>query len=126
MFNIITGINEWKTLAKRISCECKCKFDGRKCNSNQKLNDDKCLCECKKHNVCEKEYILNPVTCSKYLANITDDLVIMCDEIIDAEVKSYYEETKTITTNFNEKKVFCRTQNFTYIFINNYSIIDSC
>ena len=90
------------------------------------MNDDKCWCECKKHNVCEKDYILNPVTCSKYLANITDDLVIMCDEIIDAEVKSYYEETKTIPTNFNEKKVFCRTQNFTYIFINNYSIIDSC
>ena len=26
--------NEWKTLPKHISCECKCKFDGRKCNSD--------------------------------------------------------------------------------------------
>ena len=26
-----TGINESKTLAKHISCECKCTFDGRKC-----------------------------------------------------------------------------------------------
>ena len=33
--NIITEINELKTLTKHISCECKCKFDGRKCNSDQ-------------------------------------------------------------------------------------------
>ena len=33
VFNIITGINQLKTLTKHISCECK--FDGRKCNSNQ-------------------------------------------------------------------------------------------
>ena len=35
MFNMITGINESKTLTKHISCKCKCKFDGTKCNSNQ-------------------------------------------------------------------------------------------
>ena len=33
-----------------------------------------------------------------------DDSVIPCDEIIDAEAKSYDEETKTIPTNYNEKK----------------------
>ena len=27
--------NESKTLTKHISCECRCKFDGRKCNSDQ-------------------------------------------------------------------------------------------
>ena len=32
VFNIITEINESKTLIKHISCECKCKFDGRSCN----------------------------------------------------------------------------------------------
>ena len=36
VFNMITGINESKTLTKHISCKCKCKFDGRKINSNQK------------------------------------------------------------------------------------------
>ena len=36
VFNMIPGINESKTLLKHISCECKCKFDGRKSNSNQK------------------------------------------------------------------------------------------
>ena len=35
VLHVITGINELKTLAKYISCECKCKFDGKNCNSNQ-------------------------------------------------------------------------------------------
>ena len=29
VFNITTGINESNTLTKNISCECKCKFDGK-------------------------------------------------------------------------------------------------
>ena len=29
VFNMITGINESKTLTKHISCKCKCKFDGK-------------------------------------------------------------------------------------------------
>ena len=35
VFNMITGINESKTITKHILCECKCRFDGRNCNSNQ-------------------------------------------------------------------------------------------
>ena len=58
VFNTITGINESKLLTKHISCECKCKFDRAKCNSNQWWNNDKCRCECKKHNICEKYYIV--------------------------------------------------------------------
>ena len=57
VFNMITGINESKTLTKHVSCEFKCKFDGRKCSSNPKWNNDKCCCECKnpkKHLVCKK------------------------------------------------------------------------
>ena len=64
MFNMITGINESKTLTKHISCECKCKFDERKCNSDQWWNNDKCKCECKKRHVCEKNYVWNPAACS--------------------------------------------------------------
>ena len=44
--------------------------------------------------------IWNPATCScrngKYLACVTDDLVIRCDE--------NKETTKTVPTNFNEKR----------------------
>ena len=38
VFNKIRGINESKTLTRHISCECKCKFDGTICNSNQWWN----------------------------------------------------------------------------------------
>ena len=75
--------------------------------------------------VCEKDYVWNPATCScenvKYFASIMDDSAITCNE----NVESYHEETKTIPTNFNEKKATCKTKNF-YIFINYYSVINSC
>ena len=32
---------ESNVLKKHISCECKCKFDSRKCKSDQKWNNDK-------------------------------------------------------------------------------------
>ena len=113
MFNMITGINESKTLTKDdISFECKCKFDRRKCNSDKWWNNNKCLCECKKHYICEKDYVWNPATCNcengKNLGSIMDDSMIICDEFI----KPYDEEIKTVPINFNEKKVPCKTQNF--------------
>ena len=64
----------------------------------------------------KKDYIWHPATCScknsKYLASTIDESVITCNEIIDAEGKSYNKETKTVATNFNEKKATCKTQNF--------------
>ena len=114
---MITGINESKTLTKHVSCECKCKLNGTKCNSSQWRNNDKCRCECKKHHIHEKEYVWNPSTyiCEngKYLASIIDDSVITCDEVIE----SCDEETKTIPKNLNEKNVTCKTQSF-YILLN--------
>ena len=35
VFNFIARKNESKILTKHISCKCKCKFDGKKCNSGQ-------------------------------------------------------------------------------------------
>ena len=46
VFNKITGINESKILRTHVSCECKCKFNGRECNSNQRWNSKKCRYEC--------------------------------------------------------------------------------
>ena len=40
-------VQHLSVLIKHISCKCKCKFDGRKSNSNQWWNNDKCRCECK-------------------------------------------------------------------------------
>ena len=62
-------------------------------------------CECKKHHICEKDYIWNPGTCScensKCLEGTIDSSVILCDEIIGAE------ETTTIPKN-----IICETKSF--------------
>ena len=95
-FNMIIEINESKTLTNHVSGEYKYKLDGKKYNSNQWWNNNKCRCECKKYSICEKDYVWNPSACNcengKYLASIMDDSVITCDEIINAE-----------ETNFDEK-----------------------
>ena len=59
VFKMIIGKNESKRLTKHMLCKCKWKFDRKKCNSNQWWNSNKCWCECKKHNVSEKDYIWN-------------------------------------------------------------------
>ena len=43
----------------------------------------------------------------RYLESIMDDSAITCDEIIE----SHDEETKSILTNFNERKATSKTQN---------------
>ena len=67
----------------------------------------------------------NPATCSckngKYLASIIDNSVITCDEIIG-------KETKTVTTNLNQKNEICKTKKFlifTWLFINDNCIINA-
>ena len=83
---MITGINESKTLTKHLSCECKCIFDEKKCDSNQWWNNDKCRCECKKF-MYVKNFVWSPARCNyengKYLASITNKII--CDEIIDVK-----------------------------------------
>ena len=89
-------------------------------------------CECKKLHV--KDYIWNPATCSweydKHFASIIDNSVITCNEIIDAKSKSWDEETKTVPTNFNEKKMQSEKQKksiyYLLFFINYHNIIDKC
>ena len=46
-FNMIANKNETKPMTKHFSCDCKCKFNCTKCNSNQKWNNKTCQCECK-------------------------------------------------------------------------------
>ena len=52
--------------------------------------------------------LVNDLWIWKFLASIMYDSMITCDEVI----KSYDEETKIISTNFNEKKVTFKTQSF--------------
>ena len=119
-FNVIARINELQTLARHISCECKCKFDGRKCNSNQKWNNESCNCGCKnlkKIHVCEKDYICNPSTCTfengNYLESIVGDSVITCNEIIEVTNLS----RKLRVHKFKRKNVNLQYKNFLYFYI---------
>ena len=94
-----------------------------KLNSDQWSNNIKCWYEYKNHHVCEKDYVWNPATFNcengKYLASIMDDSAFTCNKTI----KSY-----------NKKQILMKKSNlqnatflyFTCIFINYYSIIDSC
>ena len=56
------------------------------CSSNEKWNNDKCQCECKKYGTCKKDYRWNPSTCicdnSKRLQYIIDYSVVVCDETV--------------------------------------------
>ena len=105
LFNIITSVNELiKTLPKLLSWEYKCRFDGRKCNSDEWWNNDQCSCECDVNSTFDCKN-------GKYFASITDNSRIMCDKVIesygeDVEAKSYDQ------ANFNEKKSNCKMLNF--------------
>ena len=78
---MITGANASIKLTNHISCKCECKFNCRKCNLNQKWNNDKCRCDCenkKKSIVCKKQW--NPAACScdngKYAKSAVDNSVV--------------------------------------------------
>ena len=108
---MITGINELKALAKFIACKCRCKFDGRKCSSDELWNN-KCQCNCTKRNVCEKDYVRNPSTCNcengKYLTSIMDNSAIICDEVIESQKLqgNKMRNRELIQRNKLQKKLF--------------------
>ena len=127
---MVRVINKLQISTKYTLCKGKCKFDGRNCNSNQRQNNDECLCECKylkEHYVCEKNYIWNLATCSckngKYLASITDDLIITCDEIEDTVTKSYNEATRSTSTEIVLKQKCCNQFIIIIIIYYNYLLI---
>ena len=78
---MIINKNEAKPMTKHISCDCKCKFNGTTCNSNQKWNNQ--TCKCKNYCECIKDYSWNRSTCicenSKCIVHTS---VNKCDEII--------------------------------------------
>ena len=101
VFNMITKKNEVKMLVKHISFDCKCEFNSKTCNSNQKWNNVNCQCDCKKYHKYNKDYSWNPSTCicqnEKYLKNITDTSVIVCNVFVN--VMDVTNVTNTIPTN---------------------------
>ena len=114
IFNMIARINLSKTLTKYIPYGCKCKFDGRKCNSNQKWNKELCWCECKnpiKHHECEEDYIWNPSIYTweigRYLKSIFGDSVVY--------MPLKYSRGRVVVwraNNFSQKITTCEIENF--------------
>ena len=59
VFNMITTINEQKTLKKHRSHRCQCKFDGSKCNSDQTNNENVGVnVKIRKNIICTKKIML--------------------------------------------------------------------
>ena len=54
----------------------------------------------------------------RFMASIMNESEIMCDEVLE----SCDKETKTIPTNFNEKKAICKMQNFYILLALYYNI----
>ena len=100
VFNMIKGINKSGTLAKHISLQGRCGFDSEKCNSRQKWDNYKCLCEYKKpirYRACKENYSWNPSACAcecdqdfetgefwkncEFMKIHVGDLIVTCDEI---------------------------------------------
>ena len=103
LFNMITNKNEAKTMAKHISCDCKCKSNSTTCNFNQKLNNKTCQCECKNCRTCKKDcsWYSSDCTCenNKYLKNIADISFIAYDKVISIIDIASTEMANTIPRN---------------------------
>ena len=56
---MIKNKDETKAMIEHISCDCKCKFNSKTCNSNQKWNNKTNQCECKHYRKCKKDYSWN-------------------------------------------------------------------
>ena len=106
---MITGANASRKLTNHISCKCECKFHCRKCNLNQRWNNDKCRCDCenkKKSIVCKKQW--NPAACScdngKYAKSAVDNSVVY--------MRWNYRRHK----NYSNKKYFNKFLHYTSFF----------
>ena len=105
VFNVITGINESKTITEHIICKCECKFDSKnitRIKNGITINVGVSV-KIQKNIICaKKNHIWNPATCSckngKYVESIIDDSVVICDEI--------KKEAETIPTKVLHQKLF--------------------
>ena len=103
VFNMIVNKKETKTIKNLMSCDCKWKFNSTTCNSNKKLNNETCQCECKNYHACKKGYFWKPSTCicenNKYLISIVDTSLIKCDEIVSVVDIVSTKITNVVATN---------------------------
>ena len=66
VFNLMSRTNETRQIKWHESCKPICELDKIICNNKQRLNKDKCRCECKElidKSVCDEAYAWNPNNC---------------------------------------------------------------
>ena len=119
IFNLMSRIYEIRHIIWHETCKCICRLSASVCNNRQRLNEGKCICECKElvdKGICDKGFIWNPSNCEcecdksydigEYLDHkncvcrnsIVDRLVEECTKIVD-ENKIYNETLNTISSN---------------------------
>ena len=109
VFNMITKINETKTLIKHISCNYKFKFDNTTCNLNQKWNNETCQYEYNNIVNAQKniiEILANAFENGKNSKSIVDESVIVCYEIIDITTNVPKIVRNTLSIYSNDKKIY--------------------
>ena len=64
VFNLISGINETRSLVQHELCKIICTLNQILSNSNKKWNHGGCRCDCKDDwSSCKDDYMSNPITC---------------------------------------------------------------
>ena len=60
VYNLMSRTNETRFMKWHQTCKCTCRLDGIICNSKQRWNENKCVCECKEliyKGTCDKGFI---------------------------------------------------------------------
>ena len=111
MFSMIRRKTESNLLTEHISCDCKCRFDTKKCNLNLIWNNDQCRCQCKrplKEYLCKKYCICNPNKCAcerdihsnNYTINIANNLILTYKDEYDDETLNDTKRTIKPSSSF--------------------------
>ena len=63
VFDLMSWKNKTKQIKCHERCKCVCRLDPIICNNKQKLNKNKCRCECLVDKKCNKNFAWNPSNC---------------------------------------------------------------
>ena len=63
VFHLMSKTNETRFIKWHETCKCICRLDGTICNSKQRWNENKCMCELIDKGTCHKGFIWNPSNC---------------------------------------------------------------
>ena len=147
VFNLMSRINETRSIKSHETCKCICRLNEIICNNKQRWNKDQCRCECKElidKGVFDKGFIFNPSKCkgecdkscntSQYLdyldckckKKIIDPIVEKCIEYDEDNQRKLVN--KTVTKNDNKTKliIVTVTKNDNKTKIVNKTVENSC